>query len=262
MIKLFYRSLIELTNRPFLSKWLERLTRSKYSKVLIPSFTRVYKLNIEEMEKPISEYHTLHDLFTRKLKSTVRTVDTNPYSIISPVDGVLAEQGEITIDQTFVVKGKDYSIVEMLGEKEVATKYVEGKFVIIYLSPSHYHRIHTPISGKILSSWSLGTSSYPVNQWGILYGKSPFSKNFRVITEIQGDHTHMALVKVGAMFVNGIDLTHQGEHIEKGEEIAYFSFGSTVVLLFEKNTFTLSEEIKVGQEVKVGQPIGKITEDN
>ncbi|WP_246940593.1 phosphatidylserine decarboxylase [Bacillus pinisoli] len=258
MIKFFYRSLIELTNRPFLSKWLERVTRSKFSKVLVPSFTRVYQLNIKEMEKPLSEYQTLHDLFTRRLNQTARNVHSDVDSLVSPVDAVLAEHGTISNNQTFVVKGKTYSIAEMLGDLQVVKKYLNGQFMILYLSPSHYHRIHSPITGNILNSWSLGTSSYPVNQLGVKYGKSPFTKNYRVITEMKGEHGHLALVKVGAMFVNSIDITHRGEFIQKGEEIAYFSFGSTVILLFENDTFLLADDIKLGQEVKQGQLLGKM----
>jgi phosphatidylserine decarboxylase len=233
------------------------MTRSSWSKRLIPSFSRVYAINIEEMEKPISEYNTLHDFFTRKLKPTSRTFHEAENAVISPVDAILAEIGPISSEQVFIVKNKPYSIAEMLGENpETVKKYQDGIFVILYLSPSHYHRIHSPISGQILSSWSLGSSSYPVNKWGIQYGKSPFTKNYRVITEIKKDDSHIAMVKVGAMFVNGIDVTHDGEFIEKGEELAYFSFGSTVILLFEKDSFIPDEHIKCGIEIKVGQPLG------
>ncbi|WP_456278204.1 phosphatidylserine decarboxylase [Bacillus sp. AK128] len=258
MIKFFYRSLIELTNQPLVSKWLERLTRSTFSRVFIPSFSRVYRLNQEEMEKPLSEYKTLHDLFTRRLKPTSRIIDQDPYTVISPVDAVLAEMGSISNEQTFIVKDKSYSIAEMLGKDELVTKYINGTFAILYLSPSHYHRIHAPITGQILDSWSLGTSSYPVNKWGIKYGKSPFTKNYRVITEIMSNSKHIAMIKVGAMFVNGIDLTYEGESISKGEELAYFSFGSTIVLLFEKESFTPINSIKAGMEIKVGQVLGDL----
>ncbi len=66
----------------------------------------------------------------------------------------------------------------------------------------------------------------------------------------------MAVVKVGAMFVNSIELTFKGENVKKGDEIGYFTFGSTVVLLFEKGTFQWNDMLKIPAHVKVGEVIG------
>lgn len=258
MKKFLYRFLIELTNRPFLSKLLETFTRSTYSKRVVPVFVKTYKINENEMLQPISEFSSLHELFTRKLNMSNRPITEGEDVVVSPVDAVIEEFGQIREDQTFIAKGKEYSISEMLHRDDVKEKYINGMFLILYLSPSHYHRIHAPISGEIIGQWSLGTSSYPVNNWGVTYGKSPFTKNYRVISEVVKNESHLAIVKVGAMFVNGIDLTHEGEKIHKGEEIGYFSFGSTIILLFEKDTFELHPDIHKKMDILVGQPLGTI----
>ena len=44
----------------------------------------------------------------------------------------------------------------------------------------------------------------------------------------------------------------------KGEEIGYFSFGSTIVLLFESSGFTWA--IDNGHKVKMGQALGEIVD--
>jgi phosphatidylserine decarboxylase len=256
--KYVYRFFIELTNRPYLSKLLENFTKSSYSKFLIPSFVKTYQINIDEMKRSPKDYQTLHDLFTRQLKKEVRNVADGDDIVTSPVDAVIEEFGPIMSNQTFIAKGKAYSISEMLHKEEIKKKYINGTFVILYLSPSHYHRIHAPISGEVTNQWSLGTSSYPVNRLGIKYGKSPFTKNYRVITEVENNGVHLSIVKVGAMFVNGIELTHSGESITKGEEIGYFAFGSTVILLFEKDSFSLGEHIYKKMDIQIGQPLGTI----
>ncbi len=87
------------------------------------------------------------------------------------------------------------------------------------------------------------------------YGKEPLSKNYRSVTEVSSDGEHMALVKVGAMFVNSIELLHERDTVQKGEEMAYFTFGSTVVLLFEKDMIEVVQELKSGQELRLGQKI-------
>jgi phosphatidylserine decarboxylase len=67
----------------------------------------------------------------------------------------------------------------------------------------------------------------------------------------------MAIVKVGAMFINSIEITHNGDQLEKGKEMAYFSFGSTVILLFEKGSFQIDSSISTPTEIKVGEKIGE-----
>ena len=116
--------------------------------------------------------------------------------------------------------------------------------MILYLSPSHYHRIHSPVTGKIVNNGHLGVKSYPVNKMGLKYGDRTLAKNYRMITEVKYRIWHIAIVKVGAMFVNSIEMIHKGTKLEKGGEMAYFSFGSTVVLLFEKDTFELDPLFK------------------
>ncbi|WP_075982378.1 phosphatidylserine decarboxylase [Bacillus massilinigeriensis] len=257
MFQIIYRIFIELTNRKWTSNVLKRFAMSKLSKVIVPSFTRAYKINMDEMEKPLQDYSTLHEFFTRKLKAGARPIDLQPLTVISPVDGVIEDIGVISKNQMITVKGKDYSISEMVGNDQVLASFQEGIYMILYLSPSHYHRIHSPISGRMVNRWTIGNRSYPVNKWGLKYGKSPLSKNYRVITEIKHPNGELLLVKVGAMFVNSIEMVHEQDQLTKGDEVAFFSFGSTVVLLFEKDFFEPSSP-KTPRDVKVGEIIGSL----
>lgn len=258
MLSTLYRILIELTNGRLTSGLLKRFATSRLSRFIIPSFAKVYNLNLLEMEKGLPEFSTLHDLFTRRLKPDTRIQDSSANTVTSPVDGVLEDFGIISKSNEIKVKGKIYSIGEMLGSEAVLNKYLEGSYMVIYLSPTNYHRIHSPVSGEIIEQWTLGKKSYPVNKLGLRYGRRPLSKNYRRISEIKHENGHIAVVKVGAMFVNSIEMVHEGSKINKGDELAYFTFGSTVVLLFEKNTFTLSPELAPPTPVIVGQKLGEI----
>lgn len=60
------------------------------------------------------------------------------------------------------------------------------------------------------------------------------------------------------MLVNSIQMTNQSRDWKKGEEIGYFTFGSTVVLLFEKNAFQMDSAIIAGSRVRVGEKIGSM----
>lgn len=259
MKKKLYRSFVELSANPFNSYILKKFTSSKISKFIIPSFVKYYKINEDEMEKPLCEYNTLQSLFIRKLKPDARPIDEREDAIVSPVDGVMAHVGMINEDVRFHVKGQTYEVSDMLGSHEEGLKYKNGHYIVLYLSPSHYHRIHSPLRAKIIKQWTLGKRSYPVNEMGLTYGKKPLSRNYRVITEmINCNKQKLAIVKIGALNVNSIHLTNQSENVQKGEEIGYFSFGSTVILLFEPNMITLDEKKRVPMDVKQGMMIAKL----
>lgn len=253
-----YQSLIELTNGRWTSSLLRKFANSKVSRRIVPSFAKQYKINLDEMERPIHEYTSLHDFFTRALMQGAREINGDEGTVVSPVDAVLEDSGVIQEDSTFKVKGKVYSVEEMLGSAKETEKYLGGRYMVLYLSPSHYHRIHSPVDGMVTRMYTLGQKSYPVNKWGMTLGKHPLSKNYREITEVRHPGGFLSVVKVGAMFVNSIERTHSGDTLYKGEEIGYFSFGSTVVLLFEKETFSPSIIGNLPQPVHVGETIGYI----
>jgi phosphatidylserine decarboxylase len=256
MIQSFYRLLIELTNGRWTSVILRRFARSQVSRFMVPSFAKIYHLTQDEMEKGLLEYPTLHDLFVRTLKKNARKIDKSQNTVVSPVDAVIEDVGPIKETSDILVKGKTYSIEEMLGNQELLAKYLNGTYMILYLSPSHYHRIHSPVNGVVTKQWTLGSKSYPVNKLGLKYGVRTLAKNYRVITEVKTDYGHVGIVKVGAMFVNSIETTHKGSELEKGGEMAYFSFGSTVVLLFEKDIFQIDSNVQTPKDIKVGEKIG------
>lgn len=256
MLPFFYRCFIELTNNKLTSKFLKNLSLSRWSKPLIQFYVIMFRINQNESKYEFSTFETLHDLFTRQLKNGVRPIVEGEQFVSSPVDGVLEDYGSIQADKNIIVKGKTYSIKEMLGKDQILNKYLDGKYIVLYLSPSNYHRIHSPISGEIIHRWTLGEKSYPVNKWGMKYGRAPLSKNYRTITELQHEQFCVAIVKIGAMFINSIVITDESTHLAKGQEFAYFSFGSTVVLLFEKDCFEINEELTIPVGVQVGEKIG------
>ena len=256
--KFLFRSLVELTGNPIASSLLKKITSSSASRFLIKPFAKANALNTEEMARQLHEYKSLQDLFTRELKPGIRPVDPSPQSVVSPVDGVLTSFGKISEQDSFLVKGQDYKLDSILGNQEKAKQFSKGWYFIFYLSPSHYHRIHSPVNGEIEEKWSCGGKSYPVNEIGMKHAPKPLSTNYRLITLLKNDNCQMAVIKVGALNVNSIHFTHKDPSIYKGNEMAYFSFGSTVVLLID-SAFEPCESLKLNMSVQYGKRIGMIT---
>lgn len=65
------------------------------------------------------------------------------------------------------------------------------------------------------------------------------------------------MIPVGAQNVNSIIPTYESIYVKKGDELGYFEFGSTVVLLFEKNNILLEENLD-NREIKMGEKIATI----
>lgn len=253
MKKRLYQSMIELGNGKASSAALKRFAQSAISRKVISGFINAYKIELGDIDRPSGHYTSLHDFFTRSLKAGARPVADA--QLVSPVDGRIEIHGAIQSDSQFKVKGIEYSLAELLGSEQSAKRYANGQYAILYLSPADYHRIHSPANGQVVKQYMLGEKSYPVNRLGLTYGKSPISGNRRLITELETPHGRVLVVKVGAMYVNSIELTEFGNHWKKGQEAAYFSFGSTVALFFEGEHLQFDSKIKDGDRIKVGEPL-------
>lgn len=259
MKETIYQRLIELTNGKTTSYMLRKFTTSRSSKAVIRSYSKLYDIAADEVSKNTEEFTSLHDFFTRKLKAGARPIAQESHLITSPVDAKIESFGDINIGTTLSVKNKWYSIADMLGKDELATRYTGGKFIVFYLSPADYHRIHSPINAKVDQQYVLGGKSYPVNQMGLAYGKKPISHNYRMISELQAEGgQRISFIKVGAMFVNSIVLTNTTDVWQKGEEVGYFAFGSTVVMLFEKDFVEFTNLVQQGMHIQVGQAFAQI----
>lgn len=256
MKKKIYQYAIELTNGPVTSNLLQRFAKHAGSRKLVNNYVKAYSINTEDVEGEIKGFPTLHDFFIRKLKPGSRPEAAS--DLISPVDGKVEIAGTIQENSRFIVKGQQYSLAELLGSSELAKRYANGSYAVLYLSPADYHRIHSPASGKISRQYVLGKKSYPVNQTGLLYGKSPISGNYRLISELETAGGNILMVKVGAMFVNSIELTNTSAEWNKGEEVGYFSFGSTVVVFMEPDKFRFTDNIMAGEPIKVGEALANM----
>ncbi|WP_391116132.1 phosphatidylserine decarboxylase [Psychrobacillus sp. L3] len=254
-----YQSMIELTNGKWTSYIIKGFAQSKLSKKMIPSYIKYFDITIQEISNNIQDFSTLHEFFIRNVKQESRPVEQLESAVVSPVDAKVEKFGTISLDGVFHVKGKSYTLRDIIGSEKLADEYVNGKYIVLYLSPAEYHRIHAPTDGKVLRQYILGNKSYPVNKWGLQYGKNTISGNYRLLTEIEMPNTkNCFFIKVGAMFVNSIELTNTSKGWIKGEEVGYFSFGSTVVMLFSEDSIEFAPTVQEGKFIRMGELVANM----
>lgn len=255
----FGRFLYNLTLFLQVPRIMGAFLRSPLSKFFIKGFVK--KNNIDMSAFAGVKFKSFNDFFTRKDNS--RKPELSPETLISPCDSALSVFN-IEENSTFKIKGFDYTLKDFFETDEFDKTFSGGNALIFRLAATDYHRYCYIDSGSLEKNHFLK---------GKLYSVQPVCcRTFKVYTKNRRSwtilHTQnfgdVAQIEVGAFSVGGIKNHHENYSFSKGEEKGYFDLhGSTIVMLFRKNTIKLDEEILAqtanGKEttVKYGQPIGK-----
>lgn len=243
-------------------------------KNIILIYSKLLNVNLDEAEHPVSYFKTLNQFFIRTLKEGARPIDENPKSICSPVDGTVMDAGPIVNDKMIQVKGIEFSVLDLIQEEKYKHEFLDGQYIIIYLSPKDYHRIHSPFDGNLVYCEYNRGYLYPVNSMGLNHIPGLFSINERETSFIQTTMGIIAMVKVAAINVGKIKCTYpvpwtdktlkeksywtsplNSLPIKKGEEMARFELGSTVILCFPKNKIQFRDNIKKNTSLRLGEAI-------
>jgi len=221
---------------------------------VIGGFARAFGADPSEAEGQLVDYRSIAEFFIRRLKSGARVVDSTAGALVSPADGRLLLAGSIESGRALQIKGKPYRVEELLSGAEQAGRLEGGTFATVYLSPKDYHRVHSPVAGRLTGYVWIPGALWPVNEAGVTYVDRLFCRNERVVMWIDSDdHGLVAVVMVGATKVGCMTLTHaptvrtntfqrkirrvqydEPVTIERGGELGIFHMGSTVVLLAER----------------------------
>ncbi|MGD9108224.1 MAG: archaetidylserine decarboxylase [Gammaproteobacteria bacterium] len=242
--------------------------------LMINWFIKHYKVDMSIAEDPsASDYTTFNNFFIRKIKAGLRPIANAPGVIVSPVDGTVSQFGEIAQGRLIQAKGMDYSLDGLLGGTEFEQQFWQGQFITLYLSPKDYHRVHMPFTGKLLEMTYVPGSLFAVNQASTNQIPAIFAKNERVICMFETEIGKMAVIMIGAMIVASINTIWAGKvtpnkdksiksyvyndvMLQRGQEMGYFSMGSTVIMLFEPKRMHWDASLHPDKSIKYGQKIG------
>src|SRR5438067_9617432 len=173
----------------------------------IRAFARKYGVDASEAERPIDEYPTFTDFFTRRLKPGARPIAAGTLLPVSPVDGTIGALGEIVEGRAYQAKGKHYTLAELIGGPEAeadARQFAGGSFCTIYLAPYNYHRIHAPLGGAIAGYVNMPGQLWPVNPAGVRNVEKLFCVNERLTTFLKTTRGACGVVAIGATNVGRI----------------------------------------------------------
>lgn len=245
-------------------------TKPAIKNYLINWFFENYKVNFEDFDKKdIADYTSFNDFFTRPLKKGARTIAKGKTAIASSVDGVASQYGDIDAGTLVQAKNITYDLAALLGSKEHAEYYNNGKFITTYLAPTDYHRVHMPFAGKLTGMTYIPGRLFSVQPSVINTTEGVFSRNERAVCHFDGEYGKFSMVLVGAQLVSGLETVWHGKiarqkniktwsysdiSLAKGEEMGRFNFGSTVILCFEKGV-KFSDSLEMESYIKLGENI-------
>lgn len=205
---------------------------------------------MSEVLQPTSEFKNFNEFFYRKLKPTARpcSAPDNPNIIVSPADCRSVVFNELDHAQKIWVKGREFSVERLLGNAypQDAKRYKNGGLGIMRLAPQDYHRFHIPVDGVMDEPKLIDGEYYTVNPMAVRSALDVYGENIRVIVPIDSvAHGRVMVICVGAMMVGSTVITRKkGEHVKRAEELGYFKFGgSTLLLLFEPGRMKFDDDL-------------------
>jgi len=259
---------------------LAHLKGGGFTTVVIAWFVKRYHVNMAEAANPdIATYKSFNEFFTRPLKNGARPLAQADFTC--PVDGAISQFGNIEADQIFQAKGHSYSTSALVGgDSLLAQQFENGHFACLYLSPKDYHRIHMPCDGTLKRMTYVPGALFSVNPTTAQGVPGLFARNERVVCEFTSvQYGSFIMVLVGATIVgsmatvwhdsvNGIInpprtnktrvWTYENKNIslKQGEEMGRFLLGSTVVMLFQKETLQFNNEWQAARAIRLGEMMG------
>ena len=183
-----------------------------------------------------------------------------------------------TIDSDVVINIDQYWSLLSLNESLKSSISGSSKLsslnqIVIYLTPAGYHRFHSPVAWTVFKKRHFPGKLYSVTPSLVRKWPGLFHTNERVAFIGRWKYGLFAMVAVGATNVGSIVVHFDTElrtnrkdkcstetiyksplHFEKGEDIGYFNFGSTVVLIFEGPN-NMKFETREMRKIRMGESI-------
>ncbi len=225
--------------------------RWPFSLFLIRWFCRAYKVQTEEAEKEITKYPSLGEFFIRKLKEGSRPIEEG---VVHPVDGKIVSCGQVERGTLFQAKSITYLAQDFL-KKELPSDLEGGSYFNYYLAPHNYHRVHSPVSGRVTQITNVSGALWPVKPYFMENIPDLLVRNKRVLFFIEEETTQKQVVvaMVGALNVGSLWVSVlEEQEIKKGEELGIFRMGSTVIVIYPKELQNFKRTLG---EVRMGESL-------
>lgn len=228
-----------------------------------------------------SAWHSFNDFFARRLSSpSVRPVaDTD---VVAPADSwpkelwTIGEDNHLVYPSDLQIKTAKLSdIGALIGDGSAyRDAFAGGTLTHTFLDVNDYHRYHSPVSGTLRElrtipgiaaggGYTLWDDEKKLYYYNNDMGFQMVETRSCAIIETPGQGL-VAVMPVGMSQIcscNWLPTLKVGEHIERGQEMGYFLFGgSDIVMLFQKGVDV--ELLHDGNHLLMGQAYARLGTKN
>jgi len=244
----------------------DRKVPTRLRPAVYKGYARFCGADLSESRGPLEIYPSLSAFFVRRLVDGARPIAGGADQIACPVDGTVQAVGPVHEGSTLQAKGRGYGVRELLAGVGADVELEGGHAWTVYLSPRDYHRIHAPEDCALEEvAWVPGTR-YSVAP-KVLDRRDVLAVNERVVLRLETERGPLLLVLVGALNVGrmrviGVEPTPRRpveppKPFGRGEELARFEMGSTIVLLSPAGGLQPIDGLGEGDTVKMGAPLAR-----
>jgi phosphatidylserine decarboxylase len=250
--------------------WFSRIEQPLVRDASISVWRFFSDLDLSEADD--TNFRSLHDCFTRRLKPGTRPIDADPRTLVSPCDAIVGAHGKISGTKLYQVKGAPYTLPDLLLNDKLTDIHRNGRYVTLRLTSRMYHHFHAPHDCRVEHVSYIPGDTWNVNPPALRRIEKLYCKNERAVvrTRLSGSGHPITLVPVGAILVAGIRLNfidverclRQNGHggtdcsaeFRKGEEMGWFEHGSTIIV-FAPDGFSFCDTVREGAMIRVGEPL-------
>jgi phosphatidylserine decarboxylase len=256
-----------------LAGWFSRIEQPLVRDLSIATWRLLSDLDLSEADR--TQFSSLHDCFTRRLKPGARPIDMNPKVLVSPCDAIVGAHGQVNGTALYQIKGARYALEELFRDHDLVGAHRDGRYATLRLTSSMYHRFHAPHDCSVERVSYIAGDTWNVNPPALRRVDRLYCKNERAILRMRllGSGHAVTLVPVGAILVAGIRLhfidverrlRQSGPAgitcvatFGKGAEIGWFEHGSTIIV-FAPDGFSFCENVSEGARIRVGEPLMRL----
>ncbi|KAL4962059.1 phosphatidylserine decarboxylase [Aspergillus stella-maris] len=239
----------------------------------ISTFKSSPSYHLEEYLEPRGGWKTFNEFFARHVKPGRRPVASigDDSIITSPADFRFVEMHSISAESTVETKGMTWRIAQMLQSSPYKDRFEGGVWLHGFLDVDDYHRVHTPVAGRVVEARVLQGNNYMkvaatvknenkdkntltvVNDTGYHFSQT---RGLLILETVAG---LLAVLPVGMATVSSVILTAEvGTQLHKGEEIGYFQFGGSDVVLIFESRMSVEMTMTQGKHYKMGTEVGRL----
>ncbi|KAL4760980.1 phosphatidylserine decarboxylase [Aspergillus foveolatus] len=229
---------------------------------------------VDDYIEPRGGWKTFNEFFARQVKPSRRPIEgiADSTVVTSTADFKFVEMHRIMAESTVTIKGTSWPITHLLAGSPYKDRFAKGIWLHGCLNVDDYHRVHAPVAGTVLESQtihgqsymqlkspSLGVPNGPTdNELSVLNELGRYFCQSRGLVVIDTGFGLVAVVPVSTAVLPSVILTAEvGTELHKGEELGYFHFGGSDVVLIFEDQLNFNNSMEEGKQYQMGRRIGR-----